>query len=270
MQPVVAMANIFEDSERLRDFAQTHGFTGIDWSFDLETLPSTPLAVSRWVNEQSRLYPLAIRYHCPFFRLDLGHDDPESAAAARDVFRRIVRMVSKAGGGYLSIHIGLGFNSTLSLSWERSIDNLRELVQFGAEHQVRICLENLAWGWTSKPNLFEKLIRRSGAGVTLDIGHAAVCESVISQLYGVEDFVSPHSDRIFNAHVYDREVPGQGHLPPETAADIADRLALLQQAECPWWVIELKKTEDLLHTKDIVDQFLRSRQSHEQALGAAR
>jgi sugar phosphate isomerase/epimerase len=135
----------------------------------------------------------------------------------------------------LSIHIGLGHDSTEPLSWETTISNLRNLVRFGADHQVRICLENLAWGWTSKPNLFEKLIRLSGAGVTLDIGHALVCESVQSQQYAVEDFVTPHLNRVFNAHVYHEEIPGLGHMPPERIEDIEDRLALLSNAGCWWW-----------------------------------
>jgi sugar phosphate isomerase/epimerase len=147
------------------------------------------------------LAPLEVRYHCPFFQIDLGHDDPDQAKAADRIFRGIIRMVSRAGGKFLSIHIGLGHNSTEPLSWETTIANLRNLVRFGADHQVRICLENLAWGWTSKPNLFEKLIRLSGAGVTLDIGHARVCECVQSQQYAVEDFVTPHPNRVFNAHM---------------------------------------------------------------------
>jgi sugar phosphate isomerase/epimerase len=154
------------------------------------------------------------------------------------------------------MHIGLGFDSTEPLSWERTLQNMRRLVQLAAEHRVYVCLENLAWGWTSKPNLFEKLIRLSGAGVTFDFGHAAVCESVKSQQYSVEDFVTPHADRLFNAHIYHREIPGTGHIPPDTLDQIHDRLALILSARCPWWVIEVKKPEGLLKTRDIVEQYL--------------
>jgi sugar phosphate isomerase/epimerase len=253
MKPKLVMCNIFPEVEQIKEFALEKGFMGIDWSFDLDRLPETPLQESRWAKEQAMFSPFEVRYHCPFYQIDLGHDDPVLAAKADAVFRRIIRLVSKVGGRYLSIHIGLGHDSTEPLSWETTLNNLRRLVQFGAGHRVTVCLENLAWGWTSKPNLFEKLIRLSGAGVTLDIGHAHVCESVRSQQYTIEDFVSPHADRVLNAHIYHTEVPRQGHIPPEAGEEIADRLSLLQKVGCDWWVIEIRETEGLLKTKEIVE-----------------
>jgi len=256
MKPKLVMCNIFPEVNGLRGFALENGFIGVDWSFDLDRLPETPMQESRWARDQAVLSPLEVRYHCPFYQIDLGHDDPVLAEEAEAVFRRIIRLVSKVGGRYLSIHIGLGLDSTEPLSWETTLNNLRRLVQFGARHRVTVCLENLAWGWTSKPNLFEKLIRLSGAGVTLDIGHAHVCESVKSQQYAVEDFVTPHADRVFNAHIYHTEVPGQGHIPPENGEEIADRLALLQEIGCEWWVIEIKEPEGLLRTREIIEACL--------------
>lgn len=258
MKPKLVMCNIFPEVEQVRMFALENGFMGIDWSLDLDHLPETPLQESRWAKEQAMFSPFEVRYHCPFYRIDLGHNDPVLAARADAVFRRIIRLVSKAGGRYLSIHVGLGHDSTEPLSWETTLNNLRRLVQFGAGHRVTVCLENLAWGWTSKPNLYEKLIRLSGAGVTLDIGHGHACESVRSQQYAVQDFVAPHTDRVFNAHVYHTEVPGQGHIPPETKDDIADRLMLLQEIGCDWWVIEIREPVGLLKTKEIVEACLRT------------
>lgn len=228
MKPKLAITNIFKENNKLKGFALEHGFQGIDWSFALDDLPGTPLDESRWVKEQSLLAPFEVRYHCPFYKIDLGHDDPGRAGEAEAIFRNIIRLVSKAGGRYLSIHIGLGRDSTEPLSWEATLTTLRRLVQLGAEHRVRVCLENLAWGWTSRPNLFEKLIRRSGAGVTFDIGHAQVCESVRSQQFAVEDFLTPHADRVFNAHIYNKEVSGIGHIAPERLEEIKERLDLLK------------------------------------------
>ncbi len=256
MKPKLVLPNIFEEITQLKAFALEHTLQGIDWSFDLDHLPETPLDESRWVREQALLSPFEVRYHCPFYRIDLGHDDPARAADADAVFRKIIRLLSKAGGQYLTIHIGLGQDSTLPLSWEATIQNLRSLVHFGAEHRVRVCIENLAWGWTSKPNLFEKLVRRSGAGVTLDIGHAYVCESVRSQQYSFEDFANPHPDRVFNGHVYHTEISGRGHIPPQGSQDIEDRLSLLLHVGCPWWVIEIKDPAPFLGTLKIIKDFL--------------
>jgi sugar phosphate isomerase/epimerase len=256
VMPKLAMCNFFSDTEKLKKFAHEYGFTGIDFSFDLQQLPGTPAQESKWVKDISALEPLEVRYHCPFDRIDLGHDNPEKARMAKDLFCRVIRLISKVGGRYITLHIGLGHDSTEPLSWETTIDNLRRLVNYGRSMNVRVCLENLVWGWTSKANLFEKLIRRSGAHVTLDIGHAYACETVQSQQYTVEDFVTPHADRVCNAHIYHTEIPGQGHIPPEKKEDIEDRLSLLKAIGCDWWVLEIREVEGLLQTKRIVDDYL--------------
>ena len=264
MTPKLAVCDFFSDVERLRSFALGHGFSGIDWSFEMESIPRTPSEESRWVRELLTLSPLEVRYHCPFYQIDIGHSDTSEARVAELLFQRIIRLVSRAGGRYLSIHIGLGRNSTEPLSWDTTIDNLRRLVQYGAERHISICLENLAWGWTSKPNIFEKLIRRSGAGVTFDIGHAEACESVQSQQYEIQDFVTPHPERVRNAHLYHTEISGVGHIPPNTLTDIEDRLTLLEKIGCEWWALEIKDIEGLLKTKEIVDEYLAemNRKSH--------
>ena len=256
MKPKLAVTNIFEDPERIKGFARHHEFQGIDWSFDLDRIPATPIEESSWVKGQSLLSPFEIRYHCPFYRIDLGHDDPSRASEAGSIFRRIIRIVSKAGGKFLTLHIGLGRDSTGPLSWEATIENLRRVAQYGADHGVKVCLENLAWGWTSRPNLFEKLVRKSGVAVTLDIGHAYVCETVRTQQYKIEDFVTPHADRVLNAHVYHAEIPGRGHVPPGDLEDIKERLTLLYDIGCPWWVIEINDPGPLLWTKEIISSYL--------------
>ena len=254
--PKIAMCNFITDLDRLRRFAIEHEFDGIDWSFDLEHLPRRPAEDSRWVTVLSTLEPLELRFHCPFMKLDIGHENTVEGQRALGIFRRIIQLVSKAGGKYLTIHIGLGRNTTKILSWDDTIDNLRQMVQYGAERGVVVCLENLAWGWTSKPNLFEKLVRRSGAGVTFDIGHAHTCEAVRSQQYTAEDFVTPLADRVFNAHVYHTEISGVGHLPPQKIGQVRDRLTILQDIGCPWWTLEIKDVEGLLKTKSIIESFL--------------
>ena len=254
--PKLAVCNFIPDISELRDFAFEHGFSGIDWSFDIAELPATPLQQSRWIKTMSALTPFEVRYHCPFSQIDLGHHDPEEAKKANDLFRHITRLVSKAGGKYLTIHIGLGHDSTEPLCWDTTIANLRDLVRHGADQSVTICLENLAWGWTSKPNLFEKLVRRSGAAVTLDIGHAYACESVQSRQFAVEDFISPHEGNLLNAHIYHTELAGQGHIAPTRVEEIKTRLDLLLQYNCEWWVVELREYDDLLRAKAVIDRYL--------------
>jgi sugar phosphate isomerase/epimerase len=253
--PKLVAPNLFSDPETMRNFAMDHGFDGIDWSIDLSRLPETPAEASQWVEQQDLLNPLEVRYHCPFQQVDIGHEDKASRNYAMDIFRRMIRLVAKARKKYLSLHVGLGHDTTKILSWDATVRNLRELVQFGAECGVTVALENLIWGWSSKPNLFEKLVRRSGACVTVDIGHAHACESVQSQAYGVRDFISPHAEKIINAHIYHYEVPNVGHIPPARLADIVNRLDLLMQTPCRWWVLEIRVADELLRTKAIVETY---------------
>lgn len=257
VKPKLAMCNFITDTEWLRRFAIAHGFDGIDWSFDLEHLPGTPVENSRWVEQMHSLAPLELRFHCPFMKVDIGHEDAGEVERAVGIYQRVIQLVSKAGGKYLTLHVGLGHHTTRILSWNDTIANLQKTVRYGAERGVVVCLENLAWGWTSKPNLFEKLVRYSGAGVTLDIGHAHAREAIHSQYYGVEDFVSPHPDRVFNAHIYHTEISGVGHLPPQNVEDVEDRLEILRNIGCSWWTLELKDVQSLLKTKSVVEAFLK-------------
>ena len=61
-RPNLVMCNIFSEVKRVGEFALDHGFSGIDWSFELATLPKTPAEESMWVNYLSSLKPLEVRY----------------------------------------------------------------------------------------------------------------------------------------------------------------------------------------------------------------
>lgn len=265
VSPKLACCNLIADIPRLKAFALEHGFDGIDWSFTPENLPQTPAEESALFRSIQGLAPLEVRYHCAFHKTDLGDTDEERAKNAMILFQHLCRIVSKMNGHYLTLHVGLGRNTTHHLSWDRTIRRLTKLVQIASAMNVRICLENLAWGWTSRPDLYEKLIRKSGAWGTLDIGHARVSPSIKSQIFEIEDFISPHPERFLNAHVYHTET-SQGHLPPSKIDDLEARLELLSRLQlCTWWVLELHEEAALLQTLKFVRQFLR-RHAREKAL----
>jgi sugar phosphate isomerase/epimerase len=252
----LACCNFLPEVAALKEFALTQGFDGVDWSFFPEDLPGSPAAESSYVKAISLLHPLEVRYHCPFNNMDLGNENPAEAQKAKQVFRRVCRLVSKVGGRVLTIHIGLGLSHTLDLCWERTVKGLADLVSFANHLGVRLCLENLALGWTSRPELFEKLLRTTNVWGTIDIGHAQVSPSVESRLFRVADFVMTHPERFLNAHVYHEE-RASGHLPPQNLSDLWERLLLLQKLPlCTWWVLELREEAALLQTLAIVREFL--------------
>lgn len=254
--PTLAMCNFLENLDELSDFAGTYNFSGIDWSFDLKRLPSTPTEESQWLRNLQKLTHLEIRYHCPFNRIDLGHRDCGLAEQAVRLFENVIRLVARAQGRYLTLHLGLGHDTTHLFSWDNTVKNLSYLTRYAADKHIWLCLENLAWGWTSKPNLFEKLIRKSGVGMTFDIGHAHACEAIRSQHYEIRDFVTPHPDRVYNAHIYHTEIPGVGHIPPDRVIDVRDRLDTLMDIGCRFWTLEIREKEGLIKTKRIIDAYL--------------
>jgi len=268
-RPKIAMCNFLPAPDALLQFARENGFDGIDWSFFLDDLPETGADEKRLAKNIRALAPLEVRYHCPFLRLDIGHEDAEKRFRAMDIFNRIITTVARVEGKCLSLHVGLGRDSTRMLSWAATVDNLGRLVRFARSHGIRLCLENLAWGWTSKPNLFEKLVRLTGAGVTVDIGHAHACETIRTQQFEFEDFVRPHPGIVHNAHVYHTEIEGVGHMPPRDPGDILARLAVLYDAGCRWWVIEIRETGPLMTTRAIIEKCIDSILSGESIAGTA-
>ncbi len=252
----LACCNFIEDPLELRDFALSNGFSGIDWSFFPDKIPQKPAEISKWIDKIKSLAPLEVRFHSPLPRTDIGHKDPDKRSAAMDVYERLIRLCSLAGGRFLTIHVGLGRDSTKPLSWELTIKNLARLVELGRNSGIHVCLENLAWGWSAKPNLFEKLVRETNARVTIDIGHIWACESITTQQYSPEDFIVLHRGRIENAHIYHTEIPGKGHIPPVYCEQVSHRLALLLLAGCKWWVIEIRDKKELLNAKRLITSCL--------------
>jgi sugar phosphate isomerase/epimerase len=224
--PRLAYCNFLSDVKQVKEFAQEYGFAGVDWSFTLEDMPCSPAAETALIKTLATLHPLEVRYHCAFDKTDLGDEDSGAAQKAGTVLRAVCRLVSRLKGRHLTMHVGLGRESTVDLCWESTLKRLVELAAYANRLGVRLCLENLAWGWSSRPELFEKLLRASGCWATFDIGHARVSPAVKSRLFEVADFVSPHPERFLNAHVYHEEMEA-GHVAPERLADVADRLALL-------------------------------------------
>jgi sugar phosphate isomerase/epimerase len=254
--PVLACCNFLPTAADLKEFAREQGFGGIDWTFTLENLPDSPAAEAEVVRAIAGLAPFEIRYHLAFQGLDLGDEDPDKAQRASGVFRQVVRLISKLRGRFVTIHVGgLGRDSSSDLCWPTALAGLQGLVQFASRLRVRLCVENLAWGWTSRPELFEKLLRFSGAWATLDVGHAQKSPAVASGLYRVKDFVAPYPERFVNAHIYHEE-NDRGHEPPADLRDLEPRLRLVESLPlCHWWVLELREEEALLKTLRVVREF---------------
>jgi sugar phosphate isomerase/epimerase len=257
--PKLACPNFHPDALNLKSFALDYGFQGIDWTLRPENLPKNRLEERRFVKTLSRLAPLEVRFHLFFPNNEVGHANADMAQSAKNTFGAALDLISKVSGRFATVHVGLGKESMEGVSWEGTVDGLRDVAAKARQSGIRVCLENLVRGWTGRPDLFEELIRKTGCWGTLDIGHALVCQAVTNESYDVGDFTLPHPERILSAHVYHEETEA-GHVPPGDYSDLVDRLRLLRGLPlCDWWVLELRDEKSLLQTLDYVKEFLDER-----------
>jgi sugar phosphate isomerase/epimerase len=252
VNPRIAIINIFnQDARRLLDFALSQGFEGIDWTIDQRQ------SKGDFLSSMECLKALEVRFHCPFQGVEIGYADAPRAASSLAVLTETMERIAMAGRKHMTVHTGFGRISQEELDFKQAVRNLTTLVRRGADLGAIVSLENLASQWTSLPELFYELVQQSGAGVTLDIGHAHVCASRDVEGRVFERYLLPNRSRIINAHIYHTEVKGEGHVAPSGIEDICDRVALLMEVpSCDWWVVELNKINDILHTREILSHCL--------------
>lgn len=248
MKPRIAIINIFnQDAERLLEFATAHGFEGIDWTIDQYQ------AKQEFFDTMQCLKALEVRFHCPFHGVDIGYADEKRAAASLAVLTDIMERIALAGRSHMTVHTGFGRVFAEELDFKHAVQNLTTLVNRGAALGVIVSLENLSSQWTGVPELFYQLVQQSGAGVTIDIGHAHMSASRDLQGRVFERYLLPNRNNIVNAHIYHTEIKGKGHVAPACMEDICGRVELLKEVpSCDWWVIELKKIHDILYTRELL------------------
>ena len=251
MKPRIAICNIFDqDADRLLEFATLNGFEGIDWSLDKEQ------SEKAFTKQIEKLSGLEVRFHCALAGIDFAYADSRADPSMKMLIQTI-EQVALVGGKHITVHTGFGHVPADELDFKKAMNNLAILVERGKQSGICISLENLSSHWTSHPELFAKLIAYSGAGVTLDMGHvhASNSPSLVGKTF--ERYILHNAGNIVNAHIYHTERKGAGHVAPTNLEDIYDRLELLRMAEsCTWWVIELKNIHDLLHTRNLLNQYI--------------
>lgn len=262
MQPQIAMCNIFDqDAERLAEFASRNGISCIDWSIE-HSLPER-----EFLSRMKLLAGFQLRYHCRFHGVDVAYSDRRGDDAL-DLLIRTVDQVARAGGRHMTVHSGLGNPSGEGIDPGRAIDNLSVLVEHGKRNGVAVALENLTTPLTNDPHLFRRIVAESGAFVTIDIGHAHAVRNLHPRMNICSEYILPHRERVLNAHIYNTEQEGYGHIPPECLSDISSRLELLGlAASCDWWVIELMSPGEVLRTRDLLRSYIDCRSFQPAAAG---
>lgn len=251
--PKIALSSRYSRSaEDLIQFAVNHGFNGVEYTVQAETNEhlQDEYANMRVLAESG----LEIRYHLQFKEIELSHEDVTYAEKSASHIKECIDLINNLGGRYAIVHLCLGYRQTLhKLKYDHALKYLEQVVAHGNKKKVTVCLENLSFGFTCTHFTFLKLLKSTGAGATLDIGHMAVSPVVKDGTVTAEEFIATVRQYIQSAHVYDREVTENKtnriyHAAPKEKSAMTSRLTALLQSNCRWWLIELGDPEEILQT----------------------
>jgi len=239
---------------RIREYITTHAYDGVEWAWD-----GWRLMVPR-ERRQRRLDDLrqASRVssaHAPYTDLEVGHRDPDHAAAAVRILQDYIDAATELGAHHLNMHVGSFGLPMEELSWDGLVRNVASLLEYAARRGGHLTVENLTHGVTSDPEMFARLLKATGAPVTFDLGHANGSAWVQEGRGSVVDFLNSVPTPVLAAHVYFIE-RNDAHFVPEKLGDIGLALDGLVARGCNFWVLELHTQETLERTRKIVDEYL--------------
>lgn len=195
-----------------------------------------------------------VRYHGFFPDHEIGHQDAAIAEQALRVQGAALEAMHGRGEQVITVHVGL--DRAAPLDPGRVVENLGRLVERGRQLGITCCLENLRDGPTSHPDTVLSWARETGAMITLDVGHALSCPQVQNGELAATDFVSAFADRLWEAHMYERET--DRHHPPQDMTILGPIVDRLLETRCAWWTIELDEYAEALATRGLLVDYLRA------------
>ena len=197
---------------------------------------------------------MAVRHHGYFPGEEIGHAHAATAEDAMQLHFKAMEAMQGVGEPLMTVHVGL--DRTLPLDHHRVVKNLARLSEYGKKIGVAVSLENLRRGPTANPETLLDWARRSGAGITLDIGHAVSSQCVCSKAISVETIIDLAAERLVEVHFYASET--DRHWAPrnmDILGPIADKLIT---TDCRWWTIELEDTQDVLFTRGLLIDYFKN------------
>lgn len=240
--------------DTIQAYAAAHRYAGVEWN----------LEVWRFYVARDRRRQLQARFrsaapccsvHAPYLDVEIGHRDPDFAAASLRLLRDYVDIAADLGAHHVNIHVAAFGLTPDELCWETLLRNLTTLLEHGARRGVPLTVENLRRGLTSDPERFAALLKATGAPVTFDHGHAHGNAWVREGRGTVEDVLAAIPTPILASHLYLTEADDT-HFPPRDVAEMRTALAAIRDRGCDFWVLELFSRPDLEATRRAVDAFL--------------
>jgi sugar phosphate isomerase/epimerase len=195
-----------------------------------------------------------IRHHGYFPGYEIGDSRSDRAEEAMQLHFQALDAIRGVGEQHITVHVGLV--ADIELNPAHVVRNLRRLVDYGRHHGITVSLENLRFGPTSNPETVLEWTQKTGAKITLDIGHAVSCSRVVHNEMNVPRIIDLFSHDLVEVHFYESETD-RHHAPQDMRilGPIVDRLL---STECTWWTIELDAHEEILRTRNLLSGYLES------------
>ncbi len=229
---------------------------GVEFRIDAHRIGNLPEQVDRVKATMQRcdLADFEMRFHFPRGPFEIAQSDDDHAVRAVTLVKAAMGHIAETDCHYLTVHLPLPDDASPE-RFGRGVDLLGELVRYGAERNIRVCLENLRWGLTSEPEHFLELVEASGAGITFNVGHANSSD-VARAGFSAARFAAELGDRIEHVHVYGRQ--DTIHHPPSSIEEIRQVVDALLATRCEWWTIELFGVSEAVATRDMLQAYFDS------------
>lgn len=243
-------------------YAKSFGYRGIDWYLEFYRISSWKGSRDKFFNA-IRDSKLLYSFHAPVNDAQIAIKDQIYSKVAFDYLKMYIDFLGEVSPANLTIHIGSRDIPLEDLSWDNAMDSLKRLVEHGHSKNVRICVENLAYGWTSNPELLMQIAESTDTYITFDIGHTTGGPWVRENNGTSLEFLDIIASRVLNAHVYEYENDRGEHEVPVDDSKISPVLDRLSDIGCNWWVLELSTYKDTEDTLTVIKKYLESRKIRE-------
>ncbi len=240
--PVIAVSVPASNAQTLVPWAMSHGFA-VEYTPDIAGFDRIPDHL-----KASRDIGVPERFHGRYYGWDIGHPDDTVSKAAMQIHRKTLKALQGCCPTVVTFHLHLCWDEPFDS--EKAVDNLSILVEEGKRSGVTVCIENLRDGEASHPESILAWSERSGAKITLDIGHAISCPRVRRGELTVKDFIDLFANRLEEVHIYGYE--SDRHYPVTDVDQFTPIVNGLLQTGCSWWTIELSDPQEILSTRNIL------------------
>jgi len=196
---------------------------------------------------------IPVRFHTRYFGWEMGHADRHEADKALEVHLETLKRMQGLSEPVITVHTGL--SPGIPVREKHIVDNLSRLVEYAARLGITVCLENLRLGHASDPHNIINWAKASGAGITMDLGHALGCSMVLDSEITPLEIADLFDSRIYGVHIYGRE-DERGHHPIMDLKPFHALINRLLQTGCGWWTVELNDPEDAAATRNMIEDYL--------------